>query len=174
MFILASSVCKSLQYLISTLTQGVKVVTYLGSLVQLCCGEGGTLRTNIPGVCGECAQCTDHAGFAPAHGVCAFSVYTAQAAGCPAGTPSKTGTEFRALPRSKSLGFRFSGTPQRHSFGWACVLCPSQVRAAQATRCLAGGTVPGGTCILITSPVPATQLPMCGCAARQHRLPCAL
>ena len=39
LFILASSVCKSLQCLISTLTQGAKVITYLGSLVQLCCGE---------------------------------------------------------------------------------------------------------------------------------------
>ena len=65
MFILASTVCKSLQCLISALTQGVKVVTYLGSLVQLCCGEGGTLQINITGTCGECPQCTDHAGFAP-------------------------------------------------------------------------------------------------------------
>ena len=38
MFILSSSVCKSLQYLTSTLTQGGKVVIYLGSLVQLCFG----------------------------------------------------------------------------------------------------------------------------------------
>ena len=29
------------------------------------------------------------------------------------------------------------GTPQRHRLGWACVLCPSQVGAAQATRCWA-------------------------------------
>ena len=39
LFILASSVCWSLQCLISSLTQGVKVVTYLGLLVQSCCGE---------------------------------------------------------------------------------------------------------------------------------------
>ena len=31
----------------------------------------------------------------------------------------------RALPRSKPLRFRFSGTPQRHRLGWACVLCRS-------------------------------------------------
>ena len=43
------------------------MVTYLGSLVQLCCGEGGTLQTNITGVCGEYLQCMDHNGFAPAH-----------------------------------------------------------------------------------------------------------
>ena len=60
------------------------VVTYLGSFVQLCCGEGGTLQTNIPGVCGERSHCLGHTGFAPAQGVCAFPVYTAQAPGCSA------------------------------------------------------------------------------------------
>ena len=33
----------------------------------MCCGEGGTLQTNITGVCGEYLQCMDHNGFAPAH-----------------------------------------------------------------------------------------------------------
>ena len=61
------------------------MVTYLDSHVQLCCGEGGTLQTNITGVCGECSQCLGHTGFAPAHGVCAFPVYTAQTLGCSAG-----------------------------------------------------------------------------------------
>ena len=42
-----------------------------------------------------------------------------------------------ALPRSKPFRFRYSGTPQRHRLGWASVLCPSQVQAAQVTRCLA-------------------------------------
>ena len=42
-----------------------------------------------------------------------------------------------ALSRSKPLRFRYSGTPQRCRLGWACVLCPSQVGAAQVTRCLA-------------------------------------
>ena len=41
------------------------MVIYLGSLVQLCCGEGGTLQTNITGVRGECSQCLGHTGFAP-------------------------------------------------------------------------------------------------------------
>ena len=39
LFILASSICKSLQCLISTLTQGGVVVTFLGSLVQLAVGR---------------------------------------------------------------------------------------------------------------------------------------
>ena len=42
-----------------------------------------------------------------------------------------------ALPRSKPLRFRYLGTPQRCRLGCACVLCPSQVQAAQVTRCLA-------------------------------------
>ena len=104
LFILASSVCKSLQYLTSALTQWAKVVIYLGSPVQLCCGEGGTLQTNITGVCGECTQCLVHTGFAPTHGVCAFPVYTAQAPGCSAGELSKVGPGLHVLPRSSCSG----------------------------------------------------------------------
>ena len=137
------------------------MVTYLGSLVQLCCGEGGTLQTNITGTCGKCSQCRDHTGFAPAHSTCAFLVYIAQPPGCSAGELSKAGPGFRALPRSKLLRFRFSGTPQRHRFDCACVLCPSQVRAAQATRCLVSALSPGGMVLLMTSPIPATRFPGC-------------
>ena len=68
-----------------------------------------------------------HTGFAPAHGVCAFPVYTAQVLGCSARELSKVGPGLRALPRYKPLRFRFSGTPQRHRLCWACVLCPAQV-----------------------------------------------
>ena len=60
------------------------MVTFLGLLVQLCCGDGGTLQTNITGVCGECLQHFSHTGFVPAHGVCAFPVYPVQALGCSA------------------------------------------------------------------------------------------
>ena len=112
------------------------MVIYLGSLVQLCCGEGGTLQTNITGMCGEFSQCLGHTGFGPAHSVCAFQAYIAPTPGCSAGELSKASPGLHALPRSKLLGFRFLGTPQRHRLGWACILCPPQVRAAQATRCL--------------------------------------
>ena len=50
---------------------------------------------------------------------------------------SKVCPQLYALPRSKLLRFRYSSTPQRRRLGWVCVLCPSQVRAAQVTRCLA-------------------------------------
>ena len=112
------------------------MVTFLGLLVQSCCGERGTLQTNITGICRVCLQYLGHTGFAPAHGMCAFTVYNMQAPGCLARELSKAGPWLHAGPTSKPLRFRFSGTPQRHRLSWAWVLCPSQVRAAQANRCL--------------------------------------
>ena len=117
------------------------MITYSGSLVQSCCVEGGTLQTNITGMCGECSRCFSHTGFAPTHSVCAFPVYTAQAPGCSAGELSKVGPGLCARPRSKPLRFRHSGSPQRHRLGWACVLCPSWVRVAQVTRCLSSAVM---------------------------------
>ena len=108
------------------------MATYLGSLVQLCCGEGGTLQTNNSGMRSQCLR----------HWACPCSWHVCPP--CPhcSGSrllcwePSEAGPGFYALPRSKLLRFKHSGSPQRHRLGWACVLCPSQVRAAQVTRCL--------------------------------------
>ena len=59
-----------------------KVVTYLGSIVQFFCGEGGTLQTHITGVCKECLQCIwTTLGLPQFMAVCTFPVYTAQAPG---------------------------------------------------------------------------------------------
>ena len=102
---------------------------------------------------------------------CAFPVYTAQAPGCSAGELSKVGPAFHALPWSELLRFRFSGTPQRHRLSWARVLCPSQVRAAQATRCLASSVSPGGEFVL--SPPWSQALGVLG-GSRCALLPCAL
>ena len=109
------------------------------------------------------------------HCMCAFPIYTAQAPGCSAGELSNADPGLRALPRSKPLRFRFSDTPQRHKLGWACVLCPSQVRAAQVTRCLASALSPGvegGGC-LIPSPAPAAGFPVRqqGCRLRCSACP---
>ena len=60
------------------------MVTFLGPLVHSCYGEGGKLQTNITGMCGECSV-SHHTEFAPAHGMCAFPVYPAQALGYSAG-----------------------------------------------------------------------------------------
>ena len=68
---LTSSVCSSLQCLISTLTGGTGgghffvCLFVLGSLVQSHCGEGGMLQTNKSGMC---SQCLSPAGPAPVHG----------------------------------------------------------------------------------------------------------
>ena len=101
--------------------------------------------------CGECSWYMAHTGFAPARW-CVLSRSTLLR--CSAGAPSKVGPAFCALPRCKPLRFRFSGTPQRCRHGWACILCPSQVQAAQATRCLVSTLSQVGV-HLITSLVPA-------------------
>ena len=62
-------------------TKGAVVDTFLGSLVQSHCGEGGTMQTNSIGVC---SQCLSHTGPAPAQGTCALPAHTAQALGCSA------------------------------------------------------------------------------------------
>ena len=65
---------------------------------------------------------------------------------------SEVGPALHALPTSKPLRFMFSGTPQRRRLGWDCILCPSQVRAAQVTRCLVSAVAPVGGCILLPPP----------------------
>ena len=129
------------------------MVTFLGSLVQSCSGEGGTLQTNITGVCGECLQCFSCTGFAPAHSVCTFMVYTSQALGCSAGNCLMWALGCMHFPGLSHSG---SGSWVQHkgTVGWACVLCLSQVRAAQVTRCLVSTVTPSWRVHLIASPVP--------------------
>ena len=100
------------------------VVTFLGSLVQSCCREGGTLQTNITGVCGECLQFRSHSGFASAHSVCVFPVYTVQALGCFARNCLRQALGFRsgsgswALHKTQTwLGLRFVPFPGPSSSG---------------------------------------------------------
>ena len=73
---------------------------------------------------------------------------------------SMTGPGLHALPTSTPLRFRFSGTPQRHRFRWACGLCPSQVQTAQVTRCLVSAHSSGAV-HFITSPVSAAWFSGC-------------
>ena len=139
MFILASSVCKSLQYLISALTQGVEG----GHLFRLTCSVvlwGGRNTANKYHWCvwGVLAVYGPHWVCPSSWSMC-FPGLHVQAPGSPAGVLSKSGSVFHELPRSKLLRFGFLGTPQRHRLGWAYTSCPSQVQAAQETRCLASG-----------------------------------
>ena len=119
---------------------------FLGSLVQSRCGEGGTLQTNNAGMC---SQCLSHTGPAPAHSAWACPCSQRMCLPCPhcSGSrllhqgPSEVGPGLHAPPTSKPLRFRHLGSPQRCRLCWACVLCPSQVRAAQVTRCLVSAVV---------------------------------
>ena len=124
------------------------MVTYLGSLAESCCGEGGTLQTNITGVCGECSQCFSALGLSPLTAcVLSWSAFFGSRLLC--WELSEAGPGLHALSRPKPLRFRFLSTPQRRRLSWACVLCPSHVQAAQVTRCLASSVTPGGRCILL-------------------------
>ena len=126
--VIASSVCWSLQCLVSALTQRGQWRTlfcllFLGSLVQSRCGEGGMLQTNNTGVC---SQCLSHTGSAPAHSVCGLPAHTAQALGCSAGNhpwpalgclhlpgPSRSGSGTQVVLRgADSVGPAFCALPR--------------------------------------------------------------
>ena len=79
--------------------------TILGSVVQSCCGEGGTLQTNNTGVC---SQCLSHTGPAPTHGACGLPAHTAQALGCSARNCLRLALGYMHLP---GLSRSVSGTP---------------------------------------------------------------
>ena len=173
LFILASSVCKSLQCLIPALTQGGRG----GHLLRLTCsavlwGERNTANKYHGHMWGVLAVSMPH-------WVCHRSWHMRSPglhwSGCSAGKLSKAGPGLHALPRSKPFWFRFSfsGTPQRHKLSWACILCPSQVQAAQLTRFLASilHSPQVGKCIL--SPPPSQMLGFPS-AHWEHHLRCAV
>ena len=112
------------------------MVTDFGSLVRCVVGREEHCKQISLACVGRAHSEWNILGLPQLVAACAFLVYIAQAPGCSAGVLSKVGPVFHALPRSKLLRFRFSGTPQGQRVGWVCVLCPSQVGAAQVTRCL--------------------------------------
>ena len=147
LFVLTSSVCWSLQCLISALTQGGggRHFFRLTCSVELC-GERDAANNT-----GVCSQCPGYTGFAPTHGVC-FPCLHCLGSRLLFWELSEAGPGLYALPKSKPPRFRYSGSPQRRRLSWACVLCPSQVQAAQVTRCL-------------VSTVPATYHLPCACSS---------
>ena len=148
------------------------MVIYLGSLVQLCCGEGGTLQTDITGVCGECLQCLGHTGLSPLT-ACVLSWSTllrlqvALQGNCPkralgfthfpglscSGSGSQVfhkatdsvGHAFCALPRSKQL--RRPGAWRAHCPRWSVCLnhLPSPSHSVSWVRC--DSAVSGVPCV---------------------------
>ena len=75
---------------------------------------------------------------------------------------SDVGPGLHALPRSKLLRFRFSGTPQRHR-----LLCPSPGLRNSGDQVLGERTIPGVWCIL--SPPRSQPLHFLG-APQEHHL----
>ena len=104
------------------------VDTFLGSLVQSRCREGGTLQTNNTVVW---SHCLSHTGPVPTHGAYALAAHTAQALGCSAGNrprpalvcihrpgPSHSGQALRYSSEVHTqLGLRFVPFPSLSSSG---------------------------------------------------------
>ena len=103
------------------------MVTYLGSVVELCVGREEHYKQISLARMGSAHRVWATLDLPQLMVACAFPVYTAQAPGFSAGVLSKAGPAFCVLSRSKLLRFRFLGTSQRHRLGWVCVLCLSQV-----------------------------------------------
>ena len=146
MFILASSVYKSLQCLTPALRQGGESghLFRLTSSVVLWRGRStankyhwhvwGVLAVSRPHWVCPCSRFVHFPSlqFSGSRLLC---------------WETDAGPGLHALPMSKLFMFRILGTSQRHRLGWACVLCPSHFRAAQVTRCLGSTVSPGGECI---------------------------
>ena len=130
------------------------MVSFLGSLSQWCCGEGGTLQTNLTVVCGECSQCLSCTGFAPLT-ACVRSWSTLlrlQVA------LQGAGPGLRALPRSKPLQVQVLGysTKAQNLLGLRFVPFPGPSNSGDQVL---GERTPARCMHLITSPAPATQFP---------------
>ena len=116
------------------------------------------LQTNNTGVC---SQCLGHTGFAPCSWRVWFPCLHCLGSRLLCQELSEASPGLYAPPRSNPFSFRYSGSPQRCRLGWACVLCPSQVRADQVTRCLV-------STVAMTYHLPAARLSRCTtCAPSQ-------
>ena len=80
------------------------------------------LQTNKTGMC---LQCLRHTGAASTHGAHSSGSSLLR------WERFEASPGLHAPPRFKPLRLKHSGSPQRRRLGWACVLCPSQVRVAQ-------------------------------------------
>ena len=158
MFILASSVCKSLQYLTSALTQGVEG----DHLFRLTCSvvpQGGRNTANKyhQRVWGVLAVSGPHWVCPHSRRVCFSGLHCSVSRLLCRGT-DKAGPGLHVLPRSKSLRFRLFHIPQRHRL--LCFL-PFSGLSSLGDQVLGEHTLPRWVVCLITSPVPAAWFPGC-------------
>ena len=152
--------------------------THLGSLVQLCCGEGGSQQTNNAGMCGECSQWKDHATsqgtvcFPGLHCsvsrmLCKGTIPSGPCIPCTSQVQAAQGLRgsarelfpmvpaFHALPRSKLL--RISGALQGHCAQWSLHSMQFPGPSCSGSQGLCKSTVPSGPCIPCNSQVQAAQ-----------------
>ena len=118
LFILASSVCKPLQCLTSTLTQGGEG----GHSFRLTCSVVWWGGRQIPLACVRSARSIGTTWVCPRsrRRVLSWSTLLRLHVAL-LGVLSKVGPAFHALPRCKLLRLRFLRTPQRHRLSWVCV-----------------------------------------------------
>ena len=109
-------------------------------------------------MCGKCLQCFSSTGFASAHGMCAFPVYTAQALGCSAGNCLRWALGCMHFPGLSCLD---SGSRVLHK--GADLVGPAfcTLPRSKQLRCLASSVTPSLRLCFITSPVPAAQFSGC-------------
>ena len=136
------------------------MATYLGSFVQLCCGTGGTLQTNIAGMCGACSQCMDYIGFSPAHSNVLSGSTLLRLQGALQGTV-QSGPCACALPRSKAAQIQILEYSTRAQTQFGMRFAPFPGPSSSGDQVLGECTVQGGLCILITFLVLATWFPSC-------------
>ena len=106
--------------------------TFLGSFVQLCCGREGRCKQ----ITLSCARSVSTTMGLPRSRRVSFPCLHSLGSRLLCQGLSEVSPGLHAPLRSKLLRFRHSGSPQRRRLSWACILCPSQIRAAQVTRCL--------------------------------------
>ena len=145
------------------------MATYSGSLVLLCSGKGGTLQANTAVTCGECSQWMDHTGFASAQGSLYFLGPHCSRVFCKYTVPSGPCV---SCTSKVSQPLRFSKTLQRHRACWAVCFVPFPGSTCSGDQVLGKNNVPGGPCVLCTSPVLAALFP--GCTTRAQSQVCCV
>ena len=151
--VIASSVCWSLQCLVSAQTQREwwwTLLFFQAHLFSRAVGREGHCK-QITLACARSASATLSLPRLTVHVASLPTLLRLQVA---LPEPSVAGPGLLAPPGSKPLRFRQSGSLQRRRLGWACVLCPSQARAAQVMRYLASA-------IAATYRLPAARLSRC-------------
>ena len=157
MFIVASSVCRSLQYLISNLTQGGEG----GHLFRLTCSAalwGGRDTANTAGVCGSAHSGWVALGLPQPKVACTSQVHTVHVQGPLQGHSSMWTLCFMHFLALSHLGSQVlcKGTDP----DGLCILCLSWVHAARVTWCFPSAQSQVAMC-LCTSLVPTFQFPVC-------------